>query len=197
MENLLNKFSETPAATKIMSLLSLIVVTTGLNYFAFIQTIEEQIEGNLSSQATLDQQLIEKKEIRENLTTKNLEKTIAEQKLNQALEELPTRPGLDELLKAFGDLAKKNGIELSVEPGIEASDRYFARIPVRMKVTGNYHEIAMFLQDISGMKRIVNVSNIKLGGATAKGEKLVLSGEFLATTFRFLEKGAAAGGKAK
>ena len=32
-----------------------------------------------------------------------------------------------------------------------------------MAVTGNYHEIAMFLQVVANMRRIVNVNNIQLG----------------------------------
>jgi type IV pilus assembly protein PilO len=45
----------------------------------------------------------------------------------------------------------------------------------------------MFLQDVSTMRRIVNVSNIKFGAPVTRNDKVVLGSEFLATTFRFLE----------
>ncbi len=53
----------------------------------------------------------------------------------------------------------------------------------------------MFLQEIANMRRIVNVNNIKLGGATLRGDKMVLTRDFLATTFRFLDQGGKQGEK--
>ena len=195
MEALFDRLAQTPTMTKLMSVLIIGAMITAVNYFSFIQGLDEQIVGNLSSQASLDQQLIEKKEIADNLDSKMREKDVAEDRLKKALEELPAKRGLDELLKTFGDLAKKDGLELSVEPGVEVPDRFFARIPVRMRVSGNYHEIAMFLQDVAAMKRVVNVTNIKLGAPNSKAEKVILSGEFLATTFRFLDPSVATGDK--
>ena len=65
---------------------------------------------------------------------------------------------------------------------------FFAKIPIKMSVSGNYHEIAMFLQEVAGMRRIVNVNNIKLSSASTRNEKVILSSDFLATTFRFLDQ---------
>ena len=61
-----------------------------------------------------------------------------------------------------------------------------------MAVSGNYHEIAMFLQEVSTMRRIVNVNGIKLASPTMRNEKVVLQSSFVATTFRFLDKPAPA-----
>jgi type IV pilus assembly protein PilO len=55
-----------------------------------------------------------------------------------------------------------------------------------MSVRGNYHEIALFLQEVASLPRIVHVSEIRLTGqTTARGEKVWLSSDFLATTYRF------------
>jgi len=58
-----------------------------------------------------------------------------------------------------------------------------------MVVAGNYHEIALFLQEVANMRRIVNVNNIKLSvnSSLSKPDKIVLNSEFLATTFRFVD----------
>ncbi len=64
-----------------------------------------------------------------------------------------------------------------------------------MAVNGNYHEIAMFLQEVANMRRIVNVNNIKLGSPSTKNDKVVLASDFLATTFRFLDQAAKPGDK--
>jgi type IV pilus assembly protein PilO len=56
-------------------------------------------------------------------------------------------------------------------------------------VTGNYHEIGVFLDAISKLARIVNVTNIKMSGSKTVNEKLVVQASYLATTFRFLPEG--------
>ena len=55
-----------------------------------------------------------------------------------------------------------------------------------MAVSGNYHEIAVFLDALSKLARIVNVTNIKMSTARMAGDKLVVSASYVATTFRFL-----------
>ena len=60
-----------------------------------------------------------------------------------------------------------------------------------MAVTGNYHEIAVFLDSLSKLARIVNVTNIKMAGARFTNEKLVVSSTYVATTFRFVPEATA------
>jgi type IV pilus assembly protein PilO len=133
--------------------------------------------------------LAEKSEIAQNLNERRREMDVLEQRLAEAITELPESKDLEELLAQLNDIGKKSGLEISaVQPGREAvtSGEFFARIPIKMTVNGNYHEIAMFLQELANMRRIVNVNNIKLTGATVKSEKVVLQSTFLATTFRFV-----------
>src|SRR6266851_4020973 len=96
-----------------------------------------------------------------------------------------------EIAQQLNDIGKKSGLEISrVEPGGETNATFFAKIPIKMSVSGNFHEIAMFMQEIANMRRIVNVNNIKLGTPVLKNDKVVLSSEFLATTFRFVDQAA-------
>ncbi len=42
--------------------------------------------------------------------------------------------------------------------GAESAEGFYARIPINMAVQGNYHEIAMFMQEVANLRRIVNVT---------------------------------------
>jgi type IV pilus assembly protein PilO len=64
-----------------------------------------------------------------------------------------------------------------------------------MAVTGNYHEIGVFLDALSKLPRIVNVTNIKMGTPKMSGDKLVVGASYVATTFRFVPETAAAAPK--
>ena len=196
MEQLIDRIAKAPALAKFGGLALAVVLICVANFFLEIQPIEEQIEGQKATQTQLDKQLADKQDIAQNLNERRREMDLLEQKLAEALTELPEKKDIDELLAQLNDIGKKAGLEISrVEPGGESNAAFFAKIPIRMSVTGNYHEIAMFLQEVANMRRIVNVNNIKLGSGSVRNDKVVLNSEFLATTFRFLEQSPRSGEK--
>ncbi len=189
MEQLLDRIAKAPPAAKYGSVAGIVLLLSALNFFFAVQPLQDQIAEQENQQRNLDRQLAEKQEIAQNLNERRREMDILEQRLAEALTELPEKKEIDELLAQLNDVGKKAGLEISrVEPGAEAPATFFSKIPIRMAVSGNYHEIAMFLQEIANMRRIVNVNNIRLASPTVKSEKVVLNSEFLATTFRFVEQ---------
>ena len=191
MEQLLDRIAKAPAAAKYGGLAGLVVLLSVLNFFFGIQPLQDQIASQENQQRALDRQLAEKQEIAQNLNERRREMDILEQKLAEALTELPEKKDVDELLAQLNDIGKKSGLEIArVEPAGEVPATFFAKIPIKMSVSGNYHEIAMFMQEIANMRRIVNVNNIKLGTPSLKNDKVILSSEFLATTFRFIDQPA-------
>jgi type IV pilus assembly protein PilO len=190
MERVLEAINKAPNSVKWGGLAALVVAMTAVNFFFFVQDAADTIARQLNEQRSLETQLAEKKSIADNLNDRRKEMDQLEQKLQEALTELPEKKDIDELLAQLNDVGKKSGLEIArVEPNPEQQESFFARIPVKMVVAGNYHEIALFFQEVANMRRIVNVNNIKLGVSSNQthGEKVILNSEFLATTFRFAE----------
>lgn len=190
MDKYLDQFVKASPAAKFGGLAAVIVLMTVANYFLLIDPTEKRIKQQMTERRELDLDLAEKSEIAQNLNERRREMDVLEQKLAEALTELPEKKDVEELLAQINDIGKKSGLEISlVQPDREyvGGGEFFARIPIRMTVSGNYHEIAMFLQEMANMRRIVNVNNINLGQPTLKNEKVVLQSSFLATTFRFVE----------
>ena len=190
MDKHLDKIVKAPPAVKFGGLAAVVVLMTAANFFWVIQPMEEEMEAQRAEQRRLDMDLAEKSEIAQNLNERRREMDVLEQKLAEALTELPENKDVEELLAQLNDIGKKSGLEISrVEPGPETvgGGDFFARTPIRMSVAGNYHEIAMFLQEVANMRRIVNVNNIQLNGARTRNEKVILSSSFMATTFRFVQ----------
>ncbi|MFE8601661.1 type IV pilus inner membrane component PilO [Archangium violaceum] len=189
MDKYLERLAKAPPAVRFGGLAALVVLLTAANFFFGIQPLEVEMERQRGEQRKLDLELAEKSEIAQNLNERRREMDVLEQRLAEALTELPENKDIEELLAQLNDIGKKAGLEIArVEPGPETvgGGDFFARIPIKMVVSGNYHEIAMFLQEVSTMRRIVNVNNIKLDGAKVKNEKVMLNTSFLATTFRFV-----------
>jgi type IV pilus assembly protein PilO len=199
MEQLLEKFAKAPPAVKYGGLGGVIVVLTLLNFLLLVQPVEAKIAATVNQQRELDAKYAEKRDLAENLNERKREMEVLEQKLTEALTELPEKKELEELLAQLNDIGRKSGLEIArVEPGVETASGFFARIPVKMVVSGNFHEVAMFLQEVSNMRRIVNVNELGLTMPVVRGDKVVLKSEFMATTFRFLDANEAADkGKAK
>lgn len=188
MEQLIDKVLKANWAAKIGIVLAVAVVATGLNWYVFTDDLQVQIERTEEQRKQLEGDFIDKKQIADNLNEYRRQKELLEQKLEAALMELPQDKAIDELLRQVNDVGVKAGLEITaVEPQGEQKEQFYARIPVKMKVAGNYHEIAVFFDSVGKLKRIVNVTNIKFSSPTKKNEKMVLAADFQATTFRFLK----------
>jgi len=198
MDELIDKVLKAPPLQRWGGLGAVLVLLTALNFFLFVRPELALLEGQASQQRQLDSQLQEKSEIAQNLNERRREMDVLQQKLEEALSELPESADLDELIAQLNEIGRKSGLEISaIEPVPEESAQIYVKIPIKMALTGNYHEIAMFLQSLANLRRIVNVNNLQLGSPTLKAEKVVLSSSFVATTFRFLDPKAQAAEKDK
>ncbi len=192
MEQLIERINKLALPVKIGLVAGLIIVITAGCFFGLIQPIADQITMLQSQQQAADRTLAEKQAFADNLMERRKEMDALDQRLQEALTQLPERKDLEELIAQLNDVGKKSGLEIAkVVPGNESNKSFYAEIPINIAVQGNYHEIASFLQEIAGLRRIVNVSDLKLSTPKLNNDKVVLNSEFLATTFRFSEtKGA-------
>ena len=207
-DKLIERIAKTPLGAKVGVVAGVVVLLTALNYFAAgvprigdsISVLETKISKTDAEQRKLDGDLMEKTAIANNLNQFRREKELLEQRLAEALAELPNEKHVDELLQLFQDRAEKSGLDIvTVEPQAPASEGFYARLPIPMSVTGSYHEIATFFDALGRLRRIVNVSNISMDQPKDLKGRVVVNAKFLATAFMFVEqpKGAPkAGAKA-
>jgi type IV pilus assembly protein PilO len=201
MEQLIERIVKAPLGAKVGVVAGIIAAITILNYFVLgmhfglsISEIEDRIRRTKQQQATLDKEYIEKTSIANNLNQFRREKELLEQQLNEALAELPEDKKIEDLLQLFQDRAIKAGLKIgSIEPKPPATERFYAKIPIPMTVTGNYHEIATFFDSLGRMRRIVNVSEVNLDSPKDVNGKIILNGKFLVTAFMFVDPARPAG----
>ncbi len=193
MNKLIERIVKVPLGTKVAVVGLSVALLTGANWYLVIDGIEQTIARNQSQYKKLEKDLVDKKVIADNLNQFRRDKEVLERRLAEALTELPVSRDIDELLRQLNDVGKKSGLEIvSLQPKNETPQNFYASIPIDMKVSGSFHEIAIFFESISKLRRIVNVSNLSFSSPQRKSEKVILSATYLATTFRFIEKGAEA-----
>lgn len=199
MEQLIERIAKAPLGLKIGVVAGALVLVTALSYFVFslpygpsISEIEVRIKRAEAEQVRLERDFTEKQAIANDLNRFRKEKELLEQRLDEALAELPEEKNIDELLGLFQDRAQKAGLEIStITPEAEKSEGFYARIPIPMTVTGNYHEIATFFDSLGRLKRIVNVSDISMSAPKDLAGKMVVDAKFMVTTYMFLNQAKA------
>ena len=186
-QDLLNAVNKAPLGQKVAVMSAVVVLLTAANWYFFIDPMQTQIAQRQASLRSLEDELIQKQSIANNLAQFKHEKEILERRLAQALTELPNEANVDDLIRSLSEIGTKSGLTInSIDPQNEQRQSFYAQIPIVMAVSGNYHEIGVFLDSLSKLARIVNVTNIKMGGAKLQNDKLVVNASYVATTFRFL-----------
>lgn len=201
MDELIARISKVPFAQRILVLAVVIVLIGVANYMIFVSPSEDELVQLDNQVQTLDAQLVQKRAIAQNLARYRVEVERLKQRLNEALTLLPNDAEIPELLQKIAALVEQSDCEMSAfEPQGEQVAGFYARIPVKMSIKGNYHSIAVFFDKVSKLARIVNVTNITLDAPEIQNSKVVLKANFLATTFKFVDRspvttpGAPAGG---
>jgi type IV pilus assembly protein PilO len=71
------------------------------------------------------------------------------------------------------------------KPNGEVPKGFYAELPIQLRLSGTYHDIALFFDKIGKLERIVNVSDIELGAPKKENGQIVLDVTCNATTFQF------------
>lgn len=192
-QDVLNAVNKLALGQKIMVVAGVVVLISAGNWKVFIDPMQTEITQKAGQLRGLEDELIQKQSIANNLAQFKHEKEILERRLAQALTELPNEANIDDLIRSLAEIATKSGLTLNtIDPQSEQRQSFYAAIPIVMSVTGNYHEIGVFLDALSKLARIVNVTNIKMSQPRITNEKLVVNASYVATTFRFLPQPAPA-----
>ena len=116
-------------------------------------------------------------------------------RINELKEQLPEEKEISSLLKQVSDLGIAAGLSIkSWKPGSKTThpSGIVYEIPASVDVEGTYHNLGYFLSSLTRLNRIVNVSNMKLGGPKLVKSENLLSASFRASTFSAIPEGEGA-----
>jgi len=165
----------------------LLLVIGGFVYFLYLPEHEEYRQL-LETGNTLQAKLEQDRRIARDLPKFEAEYERMKQQLEEALTQLPNEKEIPTLLTNIASLAKEQGLDvLRFKPRGEVPKGFYAEVPVELKLSGSFHQIALFFQSVGELPRIVNMGNLNMGSAKTTDGRTVLSVDCLATTFRFIE----------
>lgn len=189
MDKFLESFAKVPLQQKVAALaLAVLLVGVATYSLSVSESLEkvESLDGEIARQET---QLVELEQKAQHRTQFLREVERLKQRLREAEEQLPKQAEIPKVLRDIDYEAKQAGLRVDrFEPQVEAQQGDFAAVPLKMTVRGNYHELAVFLDRLSKMPRIVNITDLNMTAPTVENKKLVVASSYTATTYRFLER---------
>lgn len=123
---------------------------------------------------------------------------------NVMLRQLPNKTDIESLLVDLSQTSVASGLEVEFfKPESEISREFYAEYPIRISVTGQYHEFGKFVSGLAALPRIVTLSNIDITDITVRSAEQQdqssisrvnrgakkLKMDLVATTYRYIEEG--------
>lgn len=184
--------NKTPLAKKIALLVLLALVFAGGFWFVYYQPVLEEFENLKKSHEGLKKKLADAERRKKTYEDDRARRDELKKASGLQLQVLPADTEIASFLNSLNTQADLVGLEiLSVKPLEEEAAEYFARIPVRLKLRGSFHQLAKFFFLVGSVDRIINIENIQFKNTVVDESGVVMVAEVLATTFRSVspEKG--------
>jgi type IV pilus assembly protein PilO len=111
------------------------------------------------------------------------------------LRQLPGKTEVPSLLVDISQTGLAAGLQEKLfQPGQESRKDFYAELPIKIRLTGSYHEFGEFVSGVAALPRIVTLHDIQISqnkgrggrGTAAPTDDLVL--DVTAKTYRYLEE---------
>jgi len=113
---------------------------------------------------------------------------------NVMLRQLPNKTDIESLLVDLSQTSVASGLEVKYfKPETEVPREFYAEYPIKISVTGQYHQFGQFISGLAALPRIVTLSNIDIAeiraaGATDSITSTKLKMDLMATTYRYIDE---------
>lgn len=185
--NGLEQFYKQPISIKIALLAFLLIIIGVVEFQMFYVPLNEELK-NLESQTNkLRVELAESQAIADNLPRFREEVAILNEELKRALELLPDQADVQGLYRQLSNEAKKTNVDLiQFRPSGKSDHGFYSGLNMDIQFKGTFHDIAIFIDQIGKLNRIVNISNLNFAQVIRlENSKVELEVSAKATTFMF------------
>lgn len=181
----LNEPETWPAAPRVVFAALAAALMLGLGWQFYWSGKLEELDRKRMEQDTLKQSYRTKVAQVANLDALRAQKREVEQRVAQVERQLPDKAEMDALLADINHAGVARGLQFELfKPQPAVIKPYFAEIPVNLRVTGRYHDVAQFNADVAALSRIVSIQGMQL---TAGKDGTGLAMEAVAMAYRALD----------
>lgn len=162
----------------------------GVAYYVLLHTdVAARIDREKRNTGELEAELSRQRQSQASYFADRDELAMRQQKQRELNKVLPTETEAATFLSALQAVSNISGIDLKAwTPMEEVPQTFFAKVPMKLQITGRFHQIAKFIYEVGKQDRIINMENLELSDPKIEGEDIVLKASCLATTFHLVVK---------
>ncbi len=172
------------------------LVLLGLGANFLIKPEYETLESERAVEVTLREQFETKQKKVAALDAYKEQLAEMERSFGAMLRQLPSRTEVANLLNDISQTRVASSLEEELfEPLAEGPKEFYAEIPNRIVVTGDYHQLGSFVSGVAALPRIVTIDEVELRPVGGGKDELRMTA--LAKTYRYLDDAELAAAKPK
>lgn len=180
-------------SVKVFFTVLLFAVVLLLGWYFFVSDQQDNLASLANKEVSLKQDFSTKQAKAVNLEALQQQLDEMQDMLRQLLRQLPSKTEMPELLIDISQTALSAGLETELfEPGPETPKDFYAEKPIKLRMTGTYHQFGTFISGVASLPRVVilTLHDVSLTPAapangSASGGKLILQGTV--KTYRYLD----------
>jgi type IV pilus assembly protein PilO len=194
-----NPLTKLPLAGQLgVSAVIAVLICGGFYYFWYSDALEQQRQKE-TRLADLQKQIRALEATANRLPEFQREVQALEARLETLKRILPPEKEMPDLMRRIQYLAAQSSLQIrKFNPGPVVSKDFYQEVPVSIDFEGTYHNMGAFLDRVSRMSRLVNMSDIKIKAQTNQTLSNTVAITSTATTYVYLDNvpppGAAATG---
>lgn len=154
-----------------------------------VKPLHEELEGARQQEVTLRGEFETKQKKVAGLDAYREQLAEMERSFGAMLKQLPSKAEVANLLNDISQTRVASSLEEELfQPQPEIPKEFYAEIPNRIIVTGNFHEMGSFISSVAALPRIVTIEDVELkpsGKAGSGNTQLRMTA--LAKTYRYLD----------
>ncbi|MCB0330671.1 MAG: type 4a pilus biogenesis protein PilO [Bdellovibrionales bacterium] len=189
MNDFLDAFNEWPIYYKIGAWLGALLFCSYIFWQYFYKSPAEDLQKAEDKVESLQGQIRQQRLLARNLPKIRKEVQELDKKLVAALEELPNKQETSRLLESISDLARDAGLSVDLfrELGTTTKE-FYGQKSVSLVVTGTFHQVATFFDEVGNLPRIVNINGVSMKQPKIQEDGILLTTGCTATTFWYLSE---------
>ncbi len=178
---------EWPLAIKMLAILLLCALVWGGGYYYIIKDKQTELASLEQKEVQLKQEFVTKQAKAVNLEA--YKEQMKEMKIQFAsmLQQLPRKSEVADLLIDISRTGLVNGLVFQLfKPEGERPVDFYAELPIKMKVTGDFHQFGEFVSAIAALPRIVTLHDFTMTPPAAGTGKMTM--DITAKTYRYFDE---------
>ncbi len=185
-----NNAGSWPVPIKIVAVLVVCAAVLGAGYHFDTQEQLKVLQKAQTTEKDLKKVFTEKQALAANLDAYKLQMAEMQESFGAMLRQLPNQTEVAELLVDVSQTGLASGLEFELfEPKPENSKGFYAELPIKLRMVGDYHKFGTFISGLATLPRIVTIHDISIsrnGGRKGNKDKPLVM-EATAKTYRYLD----------